>query len=274
MGVLYLSLGGLWAICIFMATPDDLHAQPPKLIGGPQEEATRNATAPCLEPPPLVKWENYRGPLKKAEGIFARKLERRAVHVPRYKPDALLCSLAPKDKFRLFIDDTIEPASFLSVGFFAGLDQATNRDPSFGLGATGYGKRFGVEFAGQTTWRFLKEFAYPTAFSEDPRYYRLGHGNRGKRLFHAAAHSFVAFNDNGKYMFNATEWLGTVSAVALNAAYNPGDDHRFGSIIKQTSQFVALDMGFDVVREFFPEIARKLKLPFRDLAEKTTERHH
>jgi len=265
-----------WTICLVMAlSQNGLDTQQPIPTGAPQEETRRNVTAPCLEPPPLVKWEDYHGSLKKAEGIFARKLERRAVHVPRYKTGTLLCSLETKDKFRLFIDDTFEPGSFVLAGFYAGLDQATNRDPSFGPGAIGYARRFGVEFAGETTWRFLKEFAYPTAFSEDPRYYRLGHGSGRKRLFHAAAHSFVAFSDNGKYMFNATEWLGTASAVAANSAFHPGDDHTFASVMRQTGYFVSLDVGLDVVREFWPEIARKLKLPFRDLAEKeATESHH
>ena len=264
-----------WTICILMAlAPDFLRAQAPAPAGAPREETRRNPAAPCLEPPPLVKWEQYHGPLKKAEGIFARKLERKVVRLPRYRPDTLLCSLETKSKFSLFIADTFEPVSFLSAGFNAGLDQAANRDPSFGQGGVGYGKRFGVDFAGQTTWRFLKEFAYPTVFAEDPRYYRLGHESRKKRLFHAAAHSFVAFRDNGKHMFNFTEWLGGMSAVALNDAYHPGDDHTFASIMRQTSYSVIQDMGFDVLREFWPEIARKLKIPFRDLAERQGAKGH
>jgi hypothetical protein len=113
-----------------------------------------------------------------------------------------------------------------------------------------------------------KDFAYPTIFSEDPRYYRLGRGSRGKRLLHAAAHSFVAFRDNGNHMFNLTEWLGTMSAAALENTYHPGDDHTLGSIMKQTAYSVGVDVGFDVLREFWPEVARKLKIPFRDTAEK------
>ena len=264
----------LAALSLIALAPKRLQAQEVSLPGSLQEEARRNATAPCLEPPPLVKWEDYLGPVKKVEAIFARKLERKAVHLPRYKPDTLLCSLEPKYKFRLFIDDTLEPISFLSTGFYAGLDQAANRDPSFGQGAIGYGKRFGVDFAGQTTWRFLKDFAYPTAFSQDPRYYRLGHGSGRRRLFHAAVHSVVAFRDNGKYTFNVSEWLGTASAVALNNLYHPGDDHTFASIARQTGYSVIQDMGFDVLREFWPGIARKLNIPFRYSVRKQRTKSH
>jgi hypothetical protein len=178
-----------------------MEAHQPASVGSLREEARRNSAAPCLEPPPLVRWEDYRGPLQKVEGIFARKLERKSVHPPHYKTGVALCSLEVKYKFRLFVQDTFDPVSFLSAGFNASLDQAANRDPTFGQGAIGYGKRLGADFAGQTTWRFLKDFAYPTAFSEDPRYYRLGHGSGGKRLFHAAAHTFSEMPDQFPPMF-------------------------------------------------------------------------
>jgi len=142
-----------------------------------QEEATGNAATPCLEPPPLLGWEDYRGPFQKLVGTFAGKLELKSVHAPHYKPGTILCSLEVKDKFMLFVRDTFDPISFFEAAFNAGLDQASNRDPTFGQGAEGYGRRFGADFAGQTTWRFFTDFAYPTIFSEDPRYYRLIHGS-------------------------------------------------------------------------------------------------
>lgn len=245
-----------------------MDAQEPASPGVPPEETRRDIAAPCLEPPPLVKWEDYRGPFQKVTGMFARKLERKSVHSPQYKPGTMLCSLELKYKFKLFVQDTFDPVSFLSAGFDAGKDQAANRDPGFGQGAVGYGRRFGADFAGQTTWRFLKGFAYPTVFSEDPRYYRLGHGSRSKRLLHAAAHIFVAYRDSGKYMFNFSEWLGTVSAVALSSAYHPGSQSGFSPFIRQVSSSAIQDMGFDALREFWPEIARKFRMPFRDLGEK------
>ena len=244
-----------------------MEAQQAASAGALPEETRRNMVVPCLEPPPLVRWQDYQGPFRKVGGIFARKLERKSAHQPHYRPDTLLCSFEVKDKFALLVHDTFDPASFFSAGFNASLDQAANRDPTFGQGATGYGKRFGVDFAGQTTWRFFKDFAYPTVFSEDPRYYRLGHGSRRKRLFHAAAHAFVAYRDSGKYMFNFSEWLGTVSAVVVTSAYHPGDEHRFAPAMRQVGLSVIQDMGFDALREFWPEIARKLRMPFRDIRE-------
>ena len=255
------ALAGL-AGSVLCAQEPPVPPQPPPAVPF-TEEATKNAAAPCVEPPPMVRIEDYDGPLKKVVGTFARQLERRAVHPPTYKPGAKLCTLKLKDKFVLFVQDSVDPVTFLATGFSAGLDQAENADPSYGQGAEGYGKRFGAEFAGQASSKFFSEFAYPWIFSEDPRYYRLAHGPAGRRMLHAMEHAVVAHRDNGKRMFNFSEWLGTTSTVVLSNTYHPDNERGFAPAAQAVTYSILQDMGFDVLREFWPEISRKFKLPFR-----------
>ena len=228
-----------------------------------QEETQERLTAPCLEPAPIIHWEEYQGKFKKSVGVFARKLERKSVPRPHYKAGAVLCTLVVKDKFSLFLRNTVDPASFLSVSFNAGLDQAQNSDPSFGQGAAGYGKRFGANLAGLASGSFFGDFVYPTIFSEDPRYYRLAHGGGRRRLLHALAHVFVANRENGAHMVNASQWFASATVVALSNTYRPDNQRGFGPAAQRVAYVAAQDVGFDVLREFWPEIARKLKLPFR-----------
>ena len=223
----------------------------------------KNAMAPCVEPPPMVRIEDYDGPLKKVVGAFARPLERKSVHPPNFKPGAKLCTLPLKGKFFLFVQDSFDPVTFLATGFDAGMDQAQNADPSYGQGAEGYGRRFGAEFAGQATSRFFGDFMYPWIFSEDPRYYRLAHGSTKQRLLHAMEHVVVAHNDNGKRMFNFSEWLGTTSSVVLSNTYHPDNERGFAPAAQTVGYSILQDMGFDILREFWPEISRKFRLPFR-----------
>ncbi|HXN51447.1 MAG TPA: hypothetical protein VN943_05870 [Candidatus Acidoferrum sp.] len=248
-----------------------VYAQEPPAPAAPQqppaapfnEEATKNVAAPCVEPPPMVRLEDYDGPLKKVVGTFARPLERKAVHPPNYKPGAKLCTLNLKDKFVLFVQDSFDPVTFLATGFNAGLDQAENSDPSFGQGAEGYGRRFGAEFTDQASSRFFKDFAYPWIFSEDPRYYRLARGGARRRLLHAVEHAVVAHRDDGKRMFNFSEWLGTTTTAVLSNTYHPDNERGFGPAAQRVTYGILQDIGFDVLREFWPEISKKLKLPFR-----------
>jgi len=256
------------AILFLLAPGVIVFAQnPPPDSPIPQEEAAKASNAPCLEPVPMLRWEDYEGPLNKTVSILAQRVERKSAIPPRYRTDAMLCTLNTKDKFRLFVQDTFEPISFLSAGFNSGLGQAQNQDAQFGQGSLGYGKRFATNFAGQTTGLFFNEFLYPTLFREDPRYYRLGRGKTGERLLHSVEHSVVAHRDSGKRMFNFSEWLGNTTTVVLNNSYHPGNQRDPGAVARQVTYNVMFDIGFDVLREFWPEVAHKLKLPFRERPE-------
>lgn len=229
------------------------------------EQASRHGGASCFEPAPLPGLSDYIGPMKKTVGLFARALERKSVHEPHYKPGVPLCALGTHDKFLLFVEDSIDPLTFLSAGFDAATDQASNRDFAFGQGATGYAKRFGADLADRVSAKFFMDFAYPVIFSEDPRYYRLGHGDAAGRLLHAAGHLVVAHHANGTRMFNYSQWLGTASTVALSNLYHPGNERGAGAMARRVGYGFAATAGFDVLREFWPEIARKLKLPFQGM---------
>jgi hypothetical protein len=163
----------------------------------------------------------------------------------------------------LFVKDSTDPLNLVVAGFNAGIDQSSNRDPTFGQGAAGYVRRYGANLADSVSGQFFKDFAYPALFSEDPRYYRLGHGTFRKRFLNAAEHLFVAQREDGARMFNYSEWLGSASSAALGNLYHPGNRHGAGDTAQRIGYSFAFDIGYDVLREFWPEITRKLKLPFR-----------
>lgn len=201
--------------------------------------------------------------MAKVVGAVGRKLERKSVHAPNYKPGVLLCTFPLKDKFILVGEDLIDPITILGIGFNAGISQAQNDDASFGQGAQGYGKRFGAGVADTVSGGLFKFILYPTIFSEDPRYYRLGEGSFGERFGHAVKHSVIAHRNNGSSMFNFSEWLGTTSVVVLSNVYHPGNKRGVGPAAEGVAISISTDSGFDLLREFWPEVARKFKMPFR-----------
>ena len=217
----------------------------------------------------MVRWQDYNGPFAKLVGTVGGKLERTSVHQPNYKAGDMLCSLGVRNKFVLFVQDTIDPITVFTVAVSSALDQAENSEPRFGQGMKGYGKRWGANEASDATDRFFSEFLFPTILSEDPRYYRLGRGGGGRRLLHAFEHALVAHRDSGARMPNISEWAGTTSGVLLGDLYHPGTTHGPGSIASQVGWNILQDTGFDVLREFWPEIARKLHVPFRAASEPT-----
>ena len=262
-----LGLSGVLLFVIIAGSPavsaQDTPPNPPPRSDLPGQ-VVLNPAGPCVQPPPMVQLQDYDGPFHKVIGTFTQKLDRLSVHDPHYRPGTVLCSLEMKDKLFLFLRDSVDPETFLAAGFDAGISQAKNNDPSFGQGGEGYAKRYAAGYTDEVQFRFFKEFAYPTVFSEDPRYYRIGQGAKGRRFMHAVTHAVIAYNDNGRPMFNFSEWLGEISGTSLSNLYHPGTKRGFAPAARGVAMDVALDIGYDELREFWPEVAKKLRLPFRD----------
>ena len=230
---------------------------------GQTQGAQQITDQPCAQPAPLFSASDYTGPFNKTVSYFSRKLEIKTVHAPHAGKGHKLCSLNAPEKFHLFLKNTVEPVTLMASAFNAGLAQAENNDPSFGQGMAGYGKRFGAALLDNASQDFFHTFAFPVIFRQDPRYYRKGGGSTNSRLSHALTHVFVARSDSGKRMFNFSEWLGTTASTALANTYHPGNRRGFGPAAERIGINIGTDAGFDVLREFWPEIAHALHLPFR-----------
>jgi hypothetical protein len=247
----------------------DPNTMPTQLLTPPPlaEEFVQNPNAPCLQPPPPVTWHDYQGPYAKTMGIFAQRLERRSVGPAsqrHYKPGALLCTLELKDRFWLFVRDSTDPVAFINATYNGVISSWQDSQPTFGHGFNGFLDRFGANMAGQSSAGFFKDFLYPTIFDEDPRYYRLGTGSNKKRVLHAMAHQVVAHNENGNHMFNFSEWLGDASVIVLSNTYLPDNRRGVEPVAVGMANTMGTNIGYDILREFWPEIAKKFRLPFRD----------
>jgi hypothetical protein len=236
-------------------------------------DATQAQTqeSPCDKPAEMFNIDDYEGPFNKFVARVSHKFDIKTVHVPHQHPHKRLCSLDAGDKFQLFLDDTFEPVNFLDAGWDAGWAQLANDDPTFGQGAAGYGKRYGVALLDNVSGDFFGTFFYPALFRQDPRYYRVAHGPTHVRLFHAMRHVFVAHSDSGHLMFNFSEWFGTASSKSLSNLYHPGNDRGFGTTAQRVGISIGTDMGFDVLREFWPELAHIFHLPFKGADHSTAD---
>jgi hypothetical protein len=224
---------------------------------------SQSGPEPCAQPARMFDMHDYTGPFSKRLATPQEKVGATSLRLPdggNLRP----CPLNAGEKFSLFVHKSTRPTAFLHAGWDAGLSQIQNDDPTFGQGAEGYGKRYGAAVADKTSRNFFGAFLYPTIFSQDPRYYRLGSGTGGERFRHALTGVFVAHSDSGGTMPNYSEWLGTASYKALGNLYHPGNSRGFVPTAKRTGISIGTDVGWDVAREFWPEIAHKLHLPFKN----------
>ena len=221
------------------------------------------ATPICAKPAEIFDVDDYSGPLSALVARISQKIELETVHPPHRKPAVKVCALSAGDKFHLFVENNTDPVNFMGAAFDAGQAQLDHDDSVWGLGAAGYGRRFAAAVADNAADDFFGTFFYPTLFHQDPRYYRMGHGSIKARLGHALIHRFVAQSDSGNRMINYSQWFGSVSSKSLSNLYHPGNQRGFGPVAPRVGFGLADDMGWDVLREFWPQVARRFRLPFR-----------
>jgi hypothetical protein len=81
--------------------------------------------------------------------------------------------LTAGQKFKVVGRSLIDPSELVLIGFVAGLGQASNSNPTHGLGPPGYAKRYGTSYADNTVENFMASAVLPSLLHQDPRYYRL-----------------------------------------------------------------------------------------------------
>jgi hypothetical protein len=164
--------------------------------------------------------------------------------------------LTSGQKFKLAAQ-YLNPYTFLFVAVEAGVNQVRNHPEGYGLGAEGYGKRYGAGLADGLTDGLFVTGVYPSLFRQDPRYYRLGEGGFTHRTGYAVTRILLTRQDSGRKAFNFSEVLGSFSSAALAVTYYPKNERDFSDVAERAGVQFAFDAGFNLLKEFYPEIERK-----------------
>lgn len=158
--------------------------------------------------------------------------------------------LHTKQKAQLAFRSVIDPVTFVIVGARAGVQQVRNTDPGYGGGPAGYGRRFGADLGDSVTGRLLGQAILPAVFHQDPRYFYLGTGSTGKRLWYALTRAVVTRGDNGKDQPNYSHVLGNLGAAALRNLYLEPEDRKGLRVLTNGVALTGYNAVSNVIREF------------------------
>ena len=75
---------------------------------------------------------------------------------------------------------------------------------------------------------------------------------------YAVSRILVTRQDSGRKAFNFSEVLGSFSSSALAVTYYPKSQRDFSDVAERAGIQFAFDAGFNVLKEFYPDIERKL----------------
>lgn len=180
--------------------------------------------------------------------------------LPNYRTaneSALYAPITVKQKFIIGAKDSFDYPLVLLAGGLAAMGQLTGQNPSFGQGMAGFGRRLGTAYADQAIGNMMTESFFPSFLHEDPRYFRRGRGSKWSRVGYALTRILVTRTDSGGTRFNFSEVAGNAAAVAISNSYYP-DNRTPGEAATKLGEQLATDAVSQVLKEFWPDIRRKL----------------
>ena len=167
-------------------------------------------------------------------------------------------------KFHLAFRDTVDPFAFVVAGFNSGVAQWKDAFPAYGLGTSGYGKRFGAAYGDQAIGNYLTEAILPTLLrQQDPRYFRRGQlaGNGGALGTLLRATVVYSHRCGRRGTFNASEIFGNaVGGGDYPASYYPAFGTHGGekSVSGYGVQLMSDTAAFNVLLEFPPDMRHRI----------------
>jgi hypothetical protein len=186
--------------------------------------------------------------------------------VPAFKVDfnGQFKPLSPKEKFKEWAQGVYDPLGLGVTAFEAGTLEYRSADGfcGYGHGWGPYGQCFGSLEADSTISSFIGDYALAVWWHQDPRYFRLGKGSVGKRVFYAISRVFVAYNDSGHTVFNSSALSGTVIAAGISNLYAPQQDRGVSNSISRAGLDLSNTAIFNTSAEFWPDIHRWVRRIF------------
>ena len=166
-------------------------------------------------------------------------------------------SIAPKEKFKIAGEDAFDRGTFILAGLFAGQQQLTNSDPTYGHGPASVGRYYVASYADLVIGDYMTEGIFPTILHQDPRYFPRNSGTAWSRAGAAVLQIVWTQTDSGRKRFNYSETVGNATAVAISNAYYPGNRNVRDGITKFGMQ-IGIDTASNLLKEFSPELTRLL----------------
>ena len=185
--------------------------------------------------------------------------------IPAYGVDYLKHAkpLSPHEKFQEFEDGAVDPLGLAYSAAEAALEHSkVDGFCGYGSGLDSYSKCYGSALLDADDSALIGDYLLPVWWHQDPRYFRLGEGSFGSRVWYAFSRMFITRTDNGTWAFASAALTGTVVAAGISNLYYPHQDRGWGLTMSRVAWDLGATVIFNEQAEFWPDIESGLKKVF------------
>jgi hypothetical protein len=174
-----------------------------------------------------------------------------------FEPQARFKPQTPKQRLHAYLLTLAGPATLVTEAGAAGLSQIVDSPSQWGQGAAGYGKRFANDMAYNGV-RYSLAFGTSILLQEDDRYFASEQRGAWHRARHALASVFTAHKSDGRTVFATSSMIGIAGASLVSRAWSPVSWQTPSGTARSMGISIAGTAGFNLAREFLPDIVRHL----------------
>jgi hypothetical protein len=161
------------------------------------------------------------------------------------------------ERFDLYSHSILNPDSLVGPAMGAAINQARDEPPEWGQGADAFGKRFASGY-GQLLINRTIRFGVAALDHEDPRFRRSDEAGFWRRFKSAALQTVVVRTDSGRQIPAFSRFAGAYGAAFIANEWYPPDRSTPGHALKMGSIALSTTTGWNVFREFWPDIKQHL----------------
>jgi hypothetical protein len=215
-----------------------------------REKAKKKSMLPAYPGPwPAATVDNLRR--------MAMEQINRAIMTPAGPGVSQWTPLTSREKFHTFLVSTYAPQTFVAAGLDAIRGKTLSDNSAYARSLPGLGQHFAVALATNETDVFFQKFLLPVVLRQDPRYFRNPDLPTFKRVVYSVSRVVITRTDKGHNTFNASLVLGAAASQAIADVYVPGAEQGVWPIGRRIAFDLAIDSGFNLFHEFWPDLRRK-----------------
>jgi hypothetical protein len=194
-------------------------------------------------------------PLKIPPVALFVTLDKKSIVFPDIVADSTRISTG--QKFKLFVDNSISLHALAESSLGAAISQAADSPHGYGQGGDGYAKRFGASMAGGASSNFFGTFLLASVLHQDPRFFPERDPTFGRSVKYSVRRLFVTRDDEGRDVANWSGLVGPLLSEGLANAYWPEQDRTAGQTFQRYGIDLAVRLGGNMFREYWPVFFRK-----------------
>lgn len=164
--------------------------------------------------------------------------------------------LTPKQKFKLALRNSIDPATIVLAAGAAGIEQWQDGFSGYGQGSKGYFKRFGASYADGVIGTMIGGAILPSILHQDPRYFYKGTGSIRSRALYAISTVVICKGDNGHWQPNYSSVLGNLATAGISNIYYPSSNRNGAGVTIDNSLIGTATGAIDALLQEF--VLRKI----------------